>query len=217
MISAMPPTAFFSTSLACAKASSWVMSSPRTSSSFSFSTTTSESTLASSSVRPASALVMRRPPSQSNGLVTTPTVRMPMSLAMRAMTGAAPVPVPPPMPAVMNSMCAPRIAWRMSSAAASAASRPLSGLLPAPRPLPPSWMVADASVRPSACASVFAQMNSTPCTWRLTMWSTALLPPPPTPITLIWVPALKPSVSIISMLMGYSLSVCSCLDGLDFG
>ena len=39
--------------------------------------------------------------------VTTPTVRMPSSLATRAMTGAAPVPVPPPMPAVTNTMCAP--------------------------------------------------------------------------------------------------------------
>ncbi len=133
-----------------------------------------------------------------------------MSLAMRAITGAAPVPVPPPMPAVMNSMWAPRIAWRMSSAAASAASRPFSGLLPAPRPLPPSWMVLSACVRHSACASVLAQMNSTPCTWRMIMWSTALLPPPPTPITLIWVPEWKPSVSIISMLMVYSLSACSC-------
>jgi hypothetical protein len=32
---------------------------------------------------------------------------MPISLATRAITGAAPVPVPPPMPAVMKSMCAP--------------------------------------------------------------------------------------------------------------
>ena len=32
--------------------------------------------------------------------MTTPTVRMPISRAQRAMTGAAPVPVPPPMPAV---------------------------------------------------------------------------------------------------------------------
>ena len=141
MISAMPPTAFLSTSLAWAKASSWVMSSPSTSSSFSLSTTISESTLASSSARPLSALVMRRPPSQSNGLVTTPTVRMPISLATRAITGAAPVPVPPPMPAVMNSMCAPAIASRMLSTASSAALAALLGLLPAPRPVPPSWMM----------------------------------------------------------------------------
>jgi hypothetical protein len=91
---------------------------------------------------------------------------MPISLATRAITGAAPVPVPPPMPAVMNSMCAPSMALRMSSTAASAASRPFSGLLPAPRPLAPSWMVRCAALRASAWASVLAQMNSTPCTLR---------------------------------------------------
>jgi hypothetical protein len=211
MISAMPPTAFFSTSLAWAKASSWVMSSPSTSSSFSFSTTISESTLASSSDRPASALSMRRPPSQSKGLVTTPTVRMPISLATRAITGAAPVPVPPPMPAVMNSMCAPSIAARMSSIASSAAW-PFSGLLPAPRPLTPSWMVRWAALRVRACASVLAQMNSTPPTLRSIMCSTALPPPPPTPITLIWVPRLNSSTSIISMVMCVSPDFCSCLN-----
>ena len=39
---------------------------------------------------------MRLPPSKLNGLVTTPTVRMPISRAISATTGAAPVPVPPP-------------------------------------------------------------------------------------------------------------------------
>ena len=34
---------------------------------------------------------------KSKGLVTTPTVKMPISRATRATTGAAPVPVPPPM------------------------------------------------------------------------------------------------------------------------
>ena len=37
-------------------------------------------------------------PSNLNGRVTTATVRMSMLFAMSAMTGAAPVPVPPPMP-----------------------------------------------------------------------------------------------------------------------
>ena len=50
---------------------------------------------------------MRCAPSKWNGLVTTPTVRMPCSRAARAITGAAPVPVPPPMPAVMNTMWLP--------------------------------------------------------------------------------------------------------------
>jgi len=37
----------------------------------------------------------------------------------------------------------------------------------------------------SACASVLAQMKSTPSMLVRTMWSTALPPPPPTPINLI--------------------------------
>ena len=37
----------------------------------------------------------------------TDGVRMPSSRAALAMMGAAPVPVPPPMPAVTNTMCAP--------------------------------------------------------------------------------------------------------------
>ena len=52
MMSLMPPTAFFSTSLACAKAWSCVTSSPSTSSSLSLRMTISESTLASSSATP---------------------------------------------------------------------------------------------------------------------------------------------------------------------
>ena len=42
-------------------------------------------------------------PSKLKGYVTTPTVRMPLSLESCATTGAAPVPVPPPIPAVMNT------------------------------------------------------------------------------------------------------------------
>ncbi len=50
------------------------------------------------------------------------------------MTGAPPVPVPPPMPAVMNSMCEPSMAARISSMASSAAAAPISGFDPAPSP-----------------------------------------------------------------------------------
>ena len=42
-----------------------------------------------------------------NGFVTQATVSAPSSFAMAATTGAAPVPVPPPMPAVMKTMSAP--------------------------------------------------------------------------------------------------------------
>ena len=68
----------------------------------------SVSTASLRSRMPSSAWRMRFLPSNWNGLVTTATVSAPSSLAMRATTGAPPVPVPPPMPAVMNTMSAPR-------------------------------------------------------------------------------------------------------------
>ena len=80
------------------------------------------------------AVSIRFLPSNWNGLVTTPTVKMPFSLAKRATTGAAPEPVPPPMPAVMNTMLAPSSSFSISSLASSAAMRPTSGRAPAPNP-----------------------------------------------------------------------------------
>ena len=114
---------------------------------------------------PASAIVMRWAPSNWNGLVTTPTVRAPLSRAICATTGAAPVPVPPPIPAVMNTMWLPWMCWRISSLASSAAARPMSGREPAPRPwvIPtPSWMRASARDSDSDCASVLVTTKSTP-------------------------------------------------------
>lgn len=43
--------------------------------------------------------LLRCRPSKLKGVVTMPTVRMPISRAVLATTGAAPLPVPPPMPA----------------------------------------------------------------------------------------------------------------------
>eukprot|EP00983_Pelagomonas_calceolata_P068145 1149776-Pelagomonas_calceolata.AAC.4 len=60
-------------------------------------------------------------PSNVNGVVTMPTVKMPMSLAMEATTCAAPLPVPPPMPAVTNTMSAPCSANSMASRLSRAA------------------------------------------------------------------------------------------------
>ena len=51
------------------------------------------------------------------------------------MTGEAPVPVPPPMPAVMNTMSAPVSASSSWSRLISAARSPIIGSPPAPRPL----------------------------------------------------------------------------------
>ncbi|MDR6140346.1 hypothetical protein QE438_003650 [Pseudoxanthomonas sp. SORGH_AS 997] len=109
-------------------------------------------------------------------------------MASCATTGAAPVPVPPPMPAVMNTMSAPVSASMMRSRSSSAAWRPTSGLAPAPRPLvtlPPSCSCCLAPQFLIACESVLAVMNSTPSTLLATMCATALPPPPPTPMTLI--------------------------------
>ena len=107
---------------------------------------------------------MRLVPSNPNGLVTTATVSTPSERATSATTGAAPVPVPPPMPAVMNTMCAPAIVSSMRSRSASATSRASSGLAPAPSPLTPSWIWLRALLRASTCASVLTTMNSTPST-----------------------------------------------------
>ncbi len=185
MISAMPATALFSTSSAALNASSWVTSSPSTSSSRSFRITMRESTCGARFSIPSSAVFMRFEPSKVKGLVTTATVRIPRLRATSAMTGPAPVPVPPPMPAVMNTMCAPATASSMRSRSAIATARASSGFAPAPRPLAPSWIWLRALLRASTWASVFTAMNSTPSTPCSIMWLTALPPAPPTPITLM--------------------------------
>src|SRR6056297_3512341 len=131
---------------------------------------------------------MRFVPSNWNGLVTTPTVSTPISRAACAITGAAPVPVPPPMPAVMKHMCAPASASTISSIDSSAAAQPTWGLAPAPRPCVtpvPSWMRRDAFDCCSAWASVFAATNSTPSSAWSIMLLTALPPAPPTPKTVM--------------------------------
>ncbi|VUF12935.1 hypothetical protein MTDSW087_02630 [Methylobacterium dankookense] len=137
---------------------------------------------------PDSAVRMRRMPSNWNGFVTTPTVRMPMSRAARAMTGAAPVPVPPPMPAVMKHMWAPESWSRISSITSSAAAEPTSGCEPAPSPcvtLRPIWITRSAFEEVSACASVLATTNSQPRRPDSIMLLTALPPAPPTPNTVM--------------------------------
>ena len=135
---------------------------------------------------PSSAWSILRSPSKRNGMVTMPTVRMPSSLEMRAMTGAAPVPVPPPMPAVMNAILVPSFSiLRTDSRLSSAASRAFAGLLPAPRPSLPSCKCTGTGESLRACASVLQSTNDTSWMPSLYMWLTALPPPPPTPITLI--------------------------------
>ena len=84
---------------------------------------------------PFSAWSILRRPSKMKGFVTIATVRIPISLASLATTGAAPVPVPPPIPAAMNIISAPAMAAFISSVLSSAARWPMSALAPAPWPL----------------------------------------------------------------------------------
>ena len=150
--------------------------------------TISASTALASSSMPAEAFFLRCEPSNANGLVTTPTVSAPRSRATWAMTGAAPVPVPPPIPAVTNTMSAPLSVSATRCASSSAAARPISGLAPAPRPLVrflPRWTLVPAMLASSTWQSVFAQMKSTPSTPASIIVLTELPPPPPTPITLM--------------------------------
>src|SRR5205807_186252 len=66
---------------------------------------------------------------------------------------------------------------------------PTSGFEPAPRPcvsLAPSWIFIGAGEARRACMSVLATMNSTPVNSAFIMRLTALPPPPPSPITLIF-------------------------------
>ena len=72
-----------------------------------------------------------------NGLVTTAAVKIPASRHASAITGAAPVPVPPPMPAVMNTMWLPSMNAMISSCDSMAAALPASGFAPHPSP----WVV----------------------------------------------------------------------------
>ena len=127
-------------------------------------------------------------PSKENGLVTTATVRTPISLAIRAITGAAPVPVPPPIPAAIKRRSVPLMSSVSSSLFSSAARSPISGFAPAPRPFvspAPICMRLSALDSRRTCLSVFTEMNSALVRLESIIELMALFPPPPTPITLI--------------------------------
>ena len=121
MRSVMPCTPWSSTSSAILNALSIEVLSLETVSSRSFGMTIRVSTFSFSFWMPCSACTERRRPSKANGRVTTPMVSAPRFLAISAMTGAPPVPVPPPLPAVMNTMSAPLSTSSISSRCSSAA------------------------------------------------------------------------------------------------
>ena len=127
--------------------------------------------------------------SKAKGLVTIPTVRMPSSLAICAITGAAPVPVPPPIPAVINTRSAPFKTSVIEVLLSSADFLPTSGIPPAPFPpvnLSPICKRFGAFEIKSACLSVLIATNSAEETLASIILLTALFPPPPTPSTLIF-------------------------------
>ena len=187
--SVMPFTDCCNTSSAFFSASGIVVRLSTISNNLSFGITIRVSTSSLIFSIPCSALVMRTFASNRKGFVTTPTVKIPMSLASFATTGAAPVPVPPPMPQVTNTISAPLIAALISSALSCAAFSPISGLAPAPRPFvsfSPIWISFGALHNCKACLSVFTPMKSTPVMFSSIILFTALLPAPPTPTTMIF-------------------------------
>ena len=74
---------------------------------FSLGTTIIVSRHFDNSSMPSLAIFILFVPSYFHGVVTTPTVSMPISFARFAITGAAPVPVPPPIQAVIKSILIP--------------------------------------------------------------------------------------------------------------
>mmetsp|Transcript_18528 Transcript_18528/g.28070 ORF Transcript_18528/g.28070 Transcript_18528/m.28070 type:complete len:283 (+) Transcript_18528:619-1467(+) len=190
MISEMPTTPCLKISSATRNDASSGVFSGMISSNLLFETIITVSTCSLNlSIASVACLILLRP-SNANGLVTMPTVSAPLSLLISATTGAAPDPVPPPMPEVMKQRSAPETMADISSRDSSAARRPMLGSPPAPRPRvteePMLRIWAPLALeRPRAWASVLIAQNSTPPMRVSSMRSTALLPPPPTPNTLI--------------------------------
>ena len=124
----MPCTPCMSTSSAILKALTIDVFSLETVSSRSFGMMIKVSTLSFRAWIPCSAWTERRRPSKVKGRVTTPMVRAPSPLAISATTGAAPVPVPPPLPAVMKTMSAPLSASSISARCSSRRESPDFGV-----------------------------------------------------------------------------------------
>ena len=153
------------------------------------------------SSNPVSAWADRLFPSHRNGRVTIPTTSAPRLLAMFATNGAPPVPVPPPIPAVMNTISLPASARVSSSRSSSAARCPIDGSAPAPSPrvrFLPICILFGARFRSNACRSVLMAKKSTPCSPLSIMLFTALPPPPPTPTTRMRAPRSRPLSSSIT-------------------
>ena len=112
-----------------------VVSSEDISNNVSFGITRSVSQFFFISVIPSIALFFLIGPSNANGFVTIPTVKAPISFDILAIAGAAPVPVPPPIPAVINIISAFFNSSTIISLFSSTAFLPISEFAPAPKPL----------------------------------------------------------------------------------
>ena len=119
-------------------------------------------------------------------MVTIPIVSLPIDLAIRATTGPAPVPVPPPIVAVINTiLVSSSNSAPIFSSLFSASSFPTSGFPPAPSPLSPSRTLTATGDFSNTILSVFATAKATSLIPSSYMFLTALHPPPPTPTTFI--------------------------------
>ena len=95
--------------------------SPEVTNKLSLLTTIIESTLDFKLFKPSTEKAILLCPSKENGRVTIATTKAPASFAIRAITGEAPVPVPPPIPAAIKTILASFTISLISSALASAA------------------------------------------------------------------------------------------------
>jgi len=115
-------------------------------------------------------------------------VSAPSSRADFATIGAAPVPVPPPRPTVIKTMSHPLTAFLISSSFSRAASSPIWGMDPAPRPRVlclPMRILVSATVRERCWASVLIATRRAPWIPSSFIRVMVLEPLPPHPITAI--------------------------------
>mmetsp|Transcript_4383 Transcript_4383/g.12921 ORF Transcript_4383/g.12921 Transcript_4383/m.12921 type:complete len:217 (+) Transcript_4383:7194-7844(+) len=134
IISDIPTTPCRKTSSATEKASCRGVFSGIIFNNLSLDTTINVSTLFFNSAIPSIACCILFFPSNTNGFVTTAIVKQPNSLAISAITGAAPDPVPPPIPAVMKTRSPDETISPISCLLSSAAFFPITGFPPAPKP-----------------------------------------------------------------------------------
>ena len=185
--SVIPFTAFVRISSATLKAVGSGKSGAR-SKSLSLGITINVSTIPSILSNPSIAFSIRFAPSTVNGNVTTPITKAPCFFAISATTGAAPVPVPPPSPHVTKTRSEPWSFFLISCCCSFAASAPILGFDPAPKPFDisrPIRIFWSAFAYNKSCASVLIAMISPPLIPISRILEVVFPPPPPTPITFI--------------------------------